>query len=308
MKAEQRALALFGILLLLGTAAGLTWYFAASARYMTFEIRTADSVSGLIADAPVEFHGVEVGKVQAVRLVGPDLVSIFLRVRRDAPVTRATAATIIGRGLATRGFTGYVYIALDDNGVDPRPLATLPGDPYPRIPATRSRFVSLDTTISETQQDVRQLTNLLHGVLDENTVESLKHSAADLQQVTTVLAANSRKLDAMIGSATRATMNAEHASRKVLPLLESSQQMVREVKPLLESSEAAVRGIKPLLESSQQVVTALQNQILPETDDAIVRVGDLSTSLRKMSAEIERNPSVLIRGKSAPTLGPGEGK
>jgi phospholipid/cholesterol/gamma-HCH transport system substrate-binding protein len=294
MNAERRALVLFAIMLLVGTAAGLAWYFGASARYTTFEIRTADSVSGLIADSPVEFHGVEVGKVRDVRLLDPGSVRIILKVRRDAPVSRATAATIIARGLATRGFTGYVYIALEDTGFDTRPIAALPGNPYPRIPATRSRFVSLDTTVSEAQQDVRRLTDLLHTVLDEKTVASLKRSTDDLEKVTGVLAANSRKLDTMITSAARAAMNAEEASR--------------EVKPLLESSEQAVREIKPLLESSQQVVTALQNQILPETDDAIVRVGDLSASLKKMSTEIERNPAVLIRGKNPPTPGPGEGK
>jgi phospholipid/cholesterol/gamma-HCH transport system substrate-binding protein len=280
MRVEHRAWLLFGLLLLVGTAAGLAWYLVASTRYATFEIRTADPVSGLITDSPVEFHGVEVGKVRRVRLVDPRSVSVLLNVRRDAPVTRATVATITARGLATRGFTGYVYVALEDNGADQRPLAALPGESYPRIPTAPSRSVSLDTTISEVKQDVQQLTDLLHSVLDEKTVAALKRSVDDLQKVTAVLATNSQRLDAMISSAERTTMNAERVSRDV----------------------------KPLLDSSQQVVKALQNQILPETDDAIVRVNDLATSLKEISTEIERNPAVLVRGKSLPTPGPGERK
>jgi hypothetical protein len=34
----------------------------------------------------------------------------------------------------------------------------------------------------------------------------------------------------------------------------------------------------------------------------------LSALLKEISAEIERNPAVLVRGKSPPTPGPGETK
>jgi phospholipid/cholesterol/gamma-HCH transport system substrate-binding protein len=267
-------------MLLVGAAAGLAWYLFSSTRYETFEIRTADPVSGLIADSPVEFHGVEIGKVQEVRLVGPRSVSVLLSLRRNAPVTRATVATITARGLATRGFTGYVYVALEDNGVDQRPLAPLPGESYPLIPTAPSRSVSLDTSISEVKQDVQQLTDLLHSVLDQNTVASLKRSLDDLQKVAEVLANNSQRLDIMISSAERTSRNAERLSRDV----------------------------KPLLDSSQQVVKALQDQILPETSDVVGRVSELSNSLKEISAEIERNPAALVRGKSPPTPGPGERK
>ena len=280
MNVEDRAWFLFGVLLLVGTAAGLAWYVLASTRYATFEIRTADPVSGLITDSPVEFHGVEVGKVRRLRLVDPHSVSILLYVRREAPVTRATVATITARGLATRGFTGYVYVALEDSGVDRRPLAPLPGESYPLIRSAPFRAVTLDTTISEVKQDVQQLTDLMHTVLDQKTVEALKRSVDDLRKITEVLATNSQRLDATIASAARTTLNAERLSRDV----------------------------KPMLESSQQVVKTLQNEILPETDDAIVRVSELSTSLKEISSEIERNPAVLVRGRSPPTPGPGEKK
>jgi len=280
MSVEHRAWLLFGLLLVVGVAAGAAWYLSASTRYATFEIRTADPVSGLVADSPVEFHGVEVGKVRRVQLVNARSVSILLNVRRDAPVTSATVATITARGLATRGFTGYVYVALEDNGVDQRPLAAPPGDPYPRIPTTAAQSASLDTNISAVRQDVQQLTELVHSVLDQQSVGALKSSIHNLQRVTDVLAANSQRLDTMISSAERTTANAEQTSRDV----------------------------KPLLDSSQQLVKIMQSEILPKTDDAIVKVSDLATSLTEISTEIERNPSVLVRGKSPPTPGPGEKK
>ena len=280
MNVERRAWLVFGLLLLLGAAAGLGWYLFASSRYATFEIRTVDPVSGLIPDSPVEFHGVEVGKVQRVRLVGPHSVSILLKVRRDAPLSRATVATVTSRGLATRGFMGYVYVALEDAGTDQRPLLALPGESHPRIPSAGSKSVSMDITASEVKQDVQQLTALLNSVFDQRTVGSLKRSIDDLHRITAVLAANTQRLNAMIASAERTTQNAERVSRAAAPLLDSSQQVVR----------------------------ALQNQILPATNDAIARVDELSASLKEISTEVEQNPAVLVRGRSPPTPGPGERK
>src|SRR5258706_1408271 len=98
MSVETRARIAFAVVVLLGMGVAFAWYGLVSARYKTYEIRTQDSVSGLIVDAPVEFHGVEVGKVKRVELRDSRSVSILLSVRREAPVTSATVATITGRG------------------------------------------------------------------------------------------------------------------------------------------------------------------------------------------------------------------
>lgn len=96
--AESLARWAFALLLLLGGAAAFAWFALASSRYATYEIRTHDPVSGLMADAPVEFHGVEVGRVARVELIDPGAVSVLLHIRKDAPVSTATVATVTSRG------------------------------------------------------------------------------------------------------------------------------------------------------------------------------------------------------------------
>jgi hypothetical protein len=49
MSVKHRAWLLFAVLLFVGVAVGFAWYRFSSTRYNTFEIRTADPVSGLIA-------------------------------------------------------------------------------------------------------------------------------------------------------------------------------------------------------------------------------------------------------------------
>src|SRR6266496_2616729 len=118
LDADNKARIAFALVLLIGAAAASVWYLASSSGYRTYQIQTYDAVSGLMADAPIEYHGVDVGKVKRVELIDSRSVRILLSIINDAPVTASTVATITARGLATRGFTGYVYVSLEDVGMD----------------------------------------------------------------------------------------------------------------------------------------------------------------------------------------------
>jgi phospholipid/cholesterol/gamma-HCH transport system substrate-binding protein len=269
--ADNKARLGVAAVVLIVVVAGALWYLLSAARHATYEIETRDAVSGLIADAPVEFHGVDVGKVKRVDLTGPHAVSILLSINKGAPVTTATVATITSRGLATRGFTGYVYISLEEVGTDARQLVAPPGRRYPVIPATSSRSVSLDLAISQVNENVQSLTRLLQSALDEKTLVALKKSLESLERITEVMAGNSEKLNSLV-------VNSERASRQ----------------------------LKPLVESSSDTVRALQTQILPEAHNALSNLDNLSSSLSAFVAKINRDPSVLVRGAAPAPPGPGE--
>ncbi|HMA09276.1 MAG TPA: MlaD family protein, partial [Ramlibacter sp.] len=169
---ESQARRIFAAIVLLGGALALAWFFAASARYDSYELRTHDTVSGLIEDAPVEFHGVEVGRVARVELTGPASVRVVLRIRKDAPVSSATVATITSRGLASKGFTGYVYVALEDDGNPLQPVASGSAG-YPQLRTAASRSVNMDTTMNQVNQNVQSMTRLLQAALDARTLASV---------------------------------------------------------------------------------------------------------------------------------------
>jgi phospholipid/cholesterol/gamma-HCH transport system substrate-binding protein len=308
--------AFVGLLLVLSVA-GAGWYFFAGSQYATFQIYTQDSVSGLIADAPVEFHGVEVGKVKSVGLVDAHSVRIVLSIEKTAPVSSASVATITSRGLATRGFTGYVYISLDDVGNNSRPLTLRPGELYPIIPTAPSKVVTLDTTISQVNENFQVITGLLKSLLDTKTIDSLKQSADSLQQVTKALAENTNKLNSIV-------TNTERASHHFEPLLQSSDAAVRTLETqilpqahaLLQSSNDTVSALQTqilpqahaLLQSSNDTMSALQTQILPEANKALFSLDNLSGSFTGLATKINQDPSVVIRGTAQRPLGPGEGK
>ena len=275
MKNDINAKARFAFVafLLVSIVAGVIWYFFSASAYMNYQISTQESVSGLIVDSPVEFHGVDVGKVKSIKLIDPHSVSILLSIDKTAPITSASVATITSRGLATRGFTGYVYIAIEDVGTDVRPLTARSGEPYPTIPTMPSKFMTLDATLNQINANVQVLTDLLQSILDQQTIASLKQSADGLQQVTKILAENSKKLNSIV-------INTERASQR----------------------------LGPLLDSSHDTVNALQTQILPEAHKALSDLETLTNSFTGIANKVNRDPSILIRGTTPPPPGPGEGK
>jgi ABC-type transporter Mla subunit MlaD len=299
MKAEDRAWLLFALALTLGALAAGVGYLRLAARYATYEIDSREALSGLIPDSPVEFHGVEVGKVKRVELIDPYSVRILVSVSKDAPVSRATVATITQRGLSPRGFMGYVYVALEDVGMDYQPLTPAPGARFAFIPTTAARLASLDTTAGQVKQDMQSLTELVRYVLDRNTILALKESLDNLQKVSQTLATNNQKLGSMI-------VNGERASQRLEPLLKSSNEAVDTFQgQVLPQTHETLSRIQPLLESSNQAVSALQGQVLPQTYDALGELQALSASLKSLTSEVERDPSVLVRGQRSPP-GPGE--
>ena len=314
MNIDNKARLAFVLVLLLGAATAFAWYLHASSRYTIYEIYTHDPTSGLIVDAPIEYHGVELGKVQSVNLVDPRSIRILLSINKSAPVTAATVATVTTRGLSPRGFTGYVYISLEDTGSDFRTLVAPPGEPYPVIPTAQSKSFSLDVSINQVNENVQRLTELLQDVLDRKTIASFKQSMDNLQRVTKTLANNNDRLNSLL-------INGERASRELQPLLESSQDVITtlqtQILPEAHKSLTSLDNLsnsltgfateaRPLLQSGKDTVNVLQTQILPEAHRALKSLENLSNSLNGFAAKVSKDPSVIIRGPALPRPGPGE--
>lgn len=296
---EQRARVAFVIVLLaLAAAAAGGWLLMQRGKNF-YELHTHDSVSGLIPGAPVEFHGVEVGKVDEVRLVNPRSVRVVIELDAAVPPTTATVATITGRGLATRGFTGYVYVSLEDSGGDASPLVVTAGQRYPAIATAPSRTVSLDTSISQLNENMQAVTALMRTTLDAKTVASLKESIAALDAVTRTIASNDARLRTILA-------NAERASAQMPPLVQSGAQTLRMMREdLLPQAGRTFVRMDEVADSSRDTLQAMRTQLVPEAHRSLVRIDGVTASLADTADEIRRNPGVLLRG-TRQVPGPGE--
>jgi len=82
------------------------------------------------------------------------------------------------------------------------------------------------------------------------------------------------------------------------------RQLSASVKSLL--SEENLRYLRGLLQSTQSAMETINAQTIPAFNQTVTSLGSLSHDLSEISAEIKQNPAVLVRGKSEPSLGPGE--
>lgn len=315
---ESRARWIFAGLLAVVALAVLGWYRVTTAGLVTYEIRTRDNVSGLMVDAPVEFHGVDVGKVAAVDLVAPELVRVLLHIHGDAPVSAATVATITSRGLASKGFTGYVYVALENDAAAAGAVAQADARGVRELRVAPSRSVNLDTAIAQVNANVEQMNRLLQSTLDERSVARLKQTLENMDRVTAALARNTDRIESVAS-------NVERASRRLEPLLESTartaQAMQSEVLPQAykafvavdgastswrSTAERAASGLDPLLASGQDSALAVQTQLLPQASQAVAHLQRLTIALDGLAKRLDRDPSLLLRGARERPAGPGE--
>lgn len=300
--ANTMARLLFVGVLSISAIALAIWEWRSTSAYAAYQILTDDAVSGLAIDAPIEFHGVDVGKVRAVELTSPRSVRVVLSIAKSAPVSSATVATITSRGLATRGYTGYVYISLDDGDYESQPLTAQPGDIYPVIRTAKSKIITLDTSISQVKDDVDAITTLLRSLLDRQTLSSLQQSVGHLNVISQAIAANTGKLKTIV-------VNTERASGKLDPLLHSTGDLVRQLHTnIVPAMEQDLADLKPLLESSHDSISTVQTEILPKALNALGTLDDLSSTITDLAEKLDRDPSIIIRGSTPPLLGPGESK
>jgi len=314
---HRKAQLLFTAVLCVIAVVAALWYLRSYAEYTTYQIETHDRVSGLIADSPVEFHGVEVGKVTKIELTDPRTVSILLLVAKDAPVTKATVATITARGLAARGFTGYVYVALENTGAGSLPLTIEPGQRFPRIPTAPSLTDTMDTTIADATKQVRILTALLQSTLDDKTIVALKQSIDGFQEIIGTLVANNARLGSLIANTERDSRNIGLLlDGKTIASLKGSMDGLQKVMATLAANDARLsslivnaergsREITPLLQTSDATLGELHGEVLPRLTQALDNLEGLTHSLDALADKLARDPSTVIRG-TATRPGPGE--
>jgi len=77
-------------------------------------------------------------------------------------------------------------------------------------------------------------------------------------------------------------------------------------KGILQNTEIVTKQFIPLMQTSMDTLNVMNTQTLPLTNQTISTIGTLSHQLQLLTDELKANPSMILRGKAAPALGPGE--
>ena len=140
--------------------------------YDIYQVYMRESVSGLNLNAPVRYHGVEVGRVRKIALAPDDVeqVQLTLAIAHGTPVKVDTVAV-----LQTQGLTGIAFVELKGGTHDSPPLEARTGEPYPVIKAGPSLMVRLDAGLTDAAHALKNLAHLSEEL--PQLARRIQHSA-----------------------------------------------------------------------------------------------------------------------------------
>ena len=301
-KVSSRALGIFVTAgALLGVAAviwvGASKYFEKGARFVTY---FDESVQGLQRDSAVKYRGVDVGRVEEIR-VAPDnrLIEVVMKIRLRDDVEKDTVAS-----LKVAGITGIVFVELDRRDPDEPDLSPRLAfaSEYPIIPSKPSQIRQIFSGIDEILEKIRQVDlegisksvtrsakaaeDLLSGPRTQKVVANLESISANLD----LTAARVEKITAE-GRLEGIAGEARAALAEARSLIAETRDEIKALR-LAETAEKANRAVDHLARTSR--TTARDVQVM---SDNLRRA---SETLERLLERLESNPSDLLFGSSPP--------
>jgi len=294
--------------LILGAAliGGVLWLSSGGVyrkAFDTYQAYMRESVSGLSLDAPVRYRGVEIGRVRKIALAPEDieLVQLTLDIERGTPIKEDTMAV-----LRVQGLTGIAYVELSGGHRDSPPLRAQPSEAYPVIRSEPSLMVRLDATLTTLLANLNRTSESLNAVMDDANRRAFQRALADLQALTRAIAGRSATIDAGLVNASRALENAARITAEMPPLVARVQRSAEAFERMSNELAGAGASVTRTVEAARGDVRQFAAATLPEAQQLVVEMRELTSSLRRVAGELEQNPSVLLFGKPAQKRGPGE--
>ena len=272
-------------------------------QYNTYIVYVHEEVSGLSVQAAVRYNGVTVGYVSDITLnpKDPQQVILELKIQQGTPITTSTIATF-----SAQGITGIDYIGLKALTAEAPPLKAKPGEKYPVIPSEPSLLVKLSTALQEITTTVKNLSISINQIFDTENRLAISESLQNISKVTATLAQNTQNYDATMAAAKTFMQNGAKASQQLPEIMTQLEQMLTAVKHLATNFSAAGESATLTMRDTQVAVQSVSQQLLPSAQALLTRLANTAINLQGFTFELERNPSILIRGKYPSPPGPGE--
>lgn len=259
-----------------------------------------ESVQGLQVDSAIKYRGVEIGKVQSIK-VAPDyrLIEVVMKISLEGDLQNQTVAA-----LTSAGITGIVFIELDR--IKAGELSNSPNmnfkSSYPIIPSRRSgigRFLADTGIIMQNIKDID-----IKGISDQlkNTSKAIEDFVGGkrINNIITHLESTSANLDQAMAriNKTVAEGKVDQAANETMGILSDARKLIGQAKNeiyALKLQEKADRT-DVLLEDINKKAKVITNELQDTSEHLRVT----SENLQKLSDNLTRNPSELIFSKPAP--------
>ena len=286
--------------------AGALWFASGGAFHKKYDLYLAianESVAGLNLNAPVKYNGVDVGKVRKIWLEpgNPEQANLFFVIEHGTPVKEDTVAV-----LKTQGLTGIAYVELSGGSRDSPPLAATAGNKYPVIRTKPSLSTRLENVLTTVLAKLDSTSSNLNAILSDENRAAFTSALTDIAAVARTLAARRDTLDAGIVNAARTFDNSARASVRLEPVIDRISRGAEAVEKMGDQVARTSAGAGKTVDSVGADVKRFTAETLPELERLLGELSVLTTSLRRLSEQTERDPRGLLFGRAPLPEGPGE--
>lgn len=286
--------------------AGVLWLASGGAFQKKYDLYLAiedESVAGLNVNAPVKYNGVDVGRVRQIWLdpSNPERVKLLFAIERDTPIKQDTVAV-----LKTQGLTGIAYVELSGGARDAPPLRATEGSEYPLIRTKPSLSARLENVLTTVLTKVDSLSNNVNAILSDENRKAFAGALADVAIVAHTIAARKDALDSSLAHAARTFENTSRASAQIGPLIDRLGRSADAVEKMGNEVARTSASAGKTVDAVGADVQRFSVETLPELERLLGELSVLSTSLRRLSEQTERNPAGLLFGRRSVPEGPGE--
>jgi phospholipid/cholesterol/gamma-HCH transport system substrate-binding protein len=297
-KAHAIAAGLFVLFVSALLIALAVWLTRQSVEVRSYELVTRSSVTGLQPQAGVQYRGVRVGKVGSIAFdpQNPGQVLVRLELDADAPVTRATYAT-----LGTQGLTGIAFVQLDDEGEARGPLLAAPGQ-LPRIPLRASQLEQWARQGERLLGQLEETTRRVNQLLAPENQHALRQSIDTLGQAAAAVPPALREVQQSFAEMRETAATVSASAERVRLAADDYAGLARRLQQPGGTLEQLQQGVAALAAAGQ----AVQQSSLPRLNRTL---DEASRSLRQFgrtAAALDENPQALIYGPPLVLPGPGE--
>lgn len=301
-KVNFAVVGIFVLVLSAGIIGGVLWFSSGKSYRTVYDVYLTymkESVSGLNLNAPVRYRGVDVGRVQKIALApgNVELVQLTLGIEQGTPVKADTVAV-----LQTQGLTGLAFVELTGGGRDSPSLQKQAGEEYPVIKAAPSLIRRLDSAVTALLTNLNKTSENVNALLDTDNRHAFKKALANLETLSNTFAARSKLIDSSL-------VDAAHTMKNTARLTDEMTQLAARVQRSADAFDRMSNQLARAGASASRVLDGTQqftNETLPEVHQLVIELRGLTSSLQRVSGELEKNPSALLYGKPAAKRGPGE--
>lgn len=290
--------------MLLGVAVFFTakWLTGGTVAREPYDVVSEFPITGLNPRAAVRYRGVEVGRVETIRLNPENQAEILVRVLVDDTVklTRSTYGQ-----LGFQGVTGIAHVHLEDDGSSPEVLKTGHRNPA-RIPM-RPSFVQqltrsgqdLMTNVNETAQRLNVLLGPQNQEAFSRLLERMAAAAGRIENLAAELEPAARSFPGVMSETERVLERADAVLGKMAAEGGAMDEVAR-------SAERIGATAERVGSSAERVGDTMAEDVIPQVVRATRDLSRTSRNVDRLVRTLEDEPRSLVFGRSPAAPGPGE--